>query len=130
MSTERWVIDDIDRPELRDEGFLKTGDAILVTPKDEGGVAIEVRRGELLLLELVGNRRIQGWFDWIEGFRFYPDEQRLYLVHVYPRVTGGTEWLEGFVERISLRGSATGEVRDTETWTAMKEPPIDPPDEA
>jgi hypothetical protein len=129
MSTERWVIDDIDRPELREEEFLKTGDAILVTPNDEGGVTIEVKRGQTTLLELAGNRRIQGWFDWIEGFRFDPDEQRVYLVHGYPRVTGGIEWLEGFVERISLRESATGEVRDTETWTAMKEPPILPPDE-
>ena len=124
MATEPecWTIDDIDRPSRLTSGFLEIGDKIVVTTNEEGIVTVEIP-GKVPPLS--GTRRVQRWFHWIEGYALVNEtaKRTLYTFHAFPRVTGQEDWLEGFVERIVIVDDAVGDVRDTETWTAMKQPP-------
>jgi hypothetical protein len=131
MSQETWEIDDLDRPDRpTGSGFLDVGDKIVVTVDEQDLVTVEVP-GKVP--PLCGTQRVQGWFHWIEGYVFIPANSptngTLYTFHAFPRVNGHMHWLEGFVERIVLTDGTLGDVRDTETWTAMKQPPQDPGDE-
>ena len=120
MSQETWVIDDIDRQDGPASGFLEIGDRIVLTIDAEDNVTVEIPSK---LPPLWGKRRIQGWFHWFEGYFYNPEQKLIYIVHAFPRVTGQEQWLEGFFERILITDGTVGDVRDTETWTAMKQPP-------
>lgn len=131
MSMDIWEIDDIDRPERpTGSGFLDIGDWIVVTVDEQENVTVKIP-GKVP--KLGGTRRVRGWFHWIEAYVFIPDGSptngTLYTFHAFPRVNGQTHWLEGFVDRIVITEGELGDVRDTETWTAMKQPPQLPGDE-
>ncbi|HKH49625.1 MAG TPA: hypothetical protein VKM72_33610 [Thermoanaerobaculia bacterium] len=127
MAQEIWMIDDIDRPNRPTPGLLEVGDRIVLTVDEQDNVTLEIP-GKVPRLS--GTRRVQGWFHWLEAYVFQPMDETIYTIHAFPRVTGQEHWLEGFIDRIILTGGELGDVRDTETWTAMKEPPDDPTDPA
>lgn len=131
MPQEIWKIDDIDRPDRPTPAFLEIGDQIVVTTDEQGSVTVEIPDKVPPLPPLSGTRRVQGWFHWIEGYVYVgePTNGTVYTFHAFPRVNGQKHWLEGFVERIVITDGELGEVRDTETWTAMKQPPELPGDE-